>query len=195
MEEVQAKKNEIREEIENKLNQLSETQRAEKKSNIEANLFGFANFIEAKIALLYVAHPGEVDTNRIIEQSIKQGKIIVLPAFRSEKRTVPLLKVTNMETDLKPGPRGVLEPVSGQCKPVPIDCIDIAIIPGAAFDEKGGRIGSGRGYYDRLIPKLPITTRKVSLAFEEQILPVVPMDSHDKYVDIIITDQRTIYKI
>lgn len=195
MEEVQAKKNEIREEIENKLNQLSEAQRAEKKSNIEANLFNFANFIEAKIALLYVAYPGEVDTGRIIEQSIKQGKIIVLPAFRSEKRAVPLLKVADIETDLKPGPRGVLEPIAGQCKPVPIDCIDIAIIPGAAFDEKGGRIGSGRGYYDRLIPKLPITTRKVSLAYEEQILPVVPMESHDKYVDIIITDQRTIYKI
>jgi len=64
-----------------------------------------------------------------------------------------------------------------------------------ALDEKGGRIGTGEGYYDRLIPKLPATTRKVALAFEEQILPQIPMESHDKHVDIIITQKRIIYKI
>ena len=77
----------------------------------------------------------------------------------------------------------------------PMERIDIAIIPGLAFDEKGGRIGSGRGYYDRLIPKLAITTRKVALTFEEQIIPQIPMESHDKHVDIIITEKRVIYKI
>ena len=66
---------------------------------------------------------------------------------------------------------------------------------GIAFDEKGGRIGSGDGYYDRMIPKLPVTTRKVALAFECQIFPQIPMESHDRYVDIIITEKRVIYKI
>ena len=78
---------------------------------------------------------------------------------------------------------------------MPIECIDIAIIPGVAFDEKGGRIGTGSGYYDRLIPKLSITTRKVALAFEDQIISQIQMESHDKYVDIIITEKRIIYKI
>ena len=78
---------------------------------------------------------------------------------------------------------------------MPLDCLDIAIIPGIAMDEKGGRIGSGKGYYDQLIPELPVTTRKVGLVFEDQILPMVPMESHDKYVDIIITEDRIIYKI
>jgi 5-formyltetrahydrofolate cyclo-ligase len=63
------------------------------------------------------------------------------------------------------------------------------------LDEKGGRIGSGEGYYDRLIPELSITTRKVALAFEEQIIPQIPIESHDKHIDIIITDKRIIYKI
>jgi len=76
-----------------------------------------------------------------------------------------------------------------------MECIDIAIIPGVAVDEKGGRLGAGDGYYDRLIPKLPITTRKVSLALEDQVVPQIPAESHDKHVDIIITDKRTIYKI
>ena len=53
----------------------------------------------------------------------------------------------------------------------------------------------GWGYYDRMIPKLPVTTRKVSITLEEQIIPQAPMESHDRYVDIIITDKRIIYKI
>ena len=106
-----------------------------------------------------------------------------------------LHKVDQPDAELRPGPRGVFEPDPDRCKMVPIDRIDIAIIPGWAFDEKGGRIGSGRGYYDRLIPQLPITTRKVALTFEEQIIAQVPVESHDKHVDIIITDKRIIYKI
>jgi 5-formyltetrahydrofolate cyclo-ligase len=105
------------------------------------------------------------------------------------------MKVDSSERELIPGPRGVLEPDVSKCKVVPMDRIDIAIIPGLAFDEKGGRIGSGTGYYDRLIPRLAITTRKVALAFEEQLVAQIPMESHDKHVDIIITDKRIIYKI
>jgi 5-formyltetrahydrofolate cyclo-ligase len=106
-----------------------------------------------------------------------------------------LMKVDHPDKDLKIGPRGILEPDSTCCKIVPIERIDIAIIPAVALDEKGARIGSGEGYYDRLIPNLAITTRKVALAFEEQIIQQVPVESHDKHVDIIITDKRIIYKI
>jgi 5-formyltetrahydrofolate cyclo-ligase len=118
-----------------------------------------------------------------------------LPAFDSERLKVTTLKVDHPDKDLLPGPRGVAQPNPARCKPVPLQKIDIAIIPGVAFDEKGARIGSGHGYYDRFIPDLPATTRKVALAFEEQIIPQAPTESHDKHVDIIITDKRIIYKI
>jgi 5-formyltetrahydrofolate cyclo-ligase len=106
-----------------------------------------------------------------------------------------LMKVDTLEKDLSIGPRGIYQPNPDRCKVVPIDRIDIAIIPAIALDEKGGRIGSGQGYYDRLIPNLAITTRKVALALEEQIIQQAPIESHDKHVDIIITDRRIIYKI
>ena len=122
-------------------------------------------------------------------------KIVILPAFVSTKYEMKLMKIDNLDTDLTLGPRNVLEPDPNQCNIVPIECIDIAIIPGIAFDEKGGRIGSGHGYYDRLIPKLPITTRKVALTFEDQIVPQIQMEAHDRHVDIIITEKRIIYKI
>ena len=195
MEEIGAAKIQIREDISQIISELSKSQIDEKTRAIEARLFEFANFLESKIALLYVGGDNEVQTKMIIERSYAYNKIVVLPAFDSEKFNMNLMKVDQFAKELIPGPRKVLEPDAKRCKTVPMDRIDIAIIPGLAFDEKGGRIGSARGYYDRLIPKLAITTRKVALTFEEQIVPQVPMESHDKHVDIIITEKRIIYKI
>ena len=195
MEEISAVKIQIREDISQLISALSESEIAEKTRAIEARLFEFANFLEAKIALLYVNGDYEVQTENIIKRSYDYNTIVVLPAFDPEKVEMNLMKVDHYKKDLVSGPRNVLEPDVNLCKTVPMERIDIAIIPGLAFDEKGGRIGSGIGYYDRLIPRLAITTRKVALTIEEQIVPQVPMESHDKYVDIIITDKRIIYKI
>ena len=195
MEEIQAAKSQIRNDIARSLAVLSEKEIAAKTKAIENRLFEFANFLESKIALLYIDSGSEVATRSIITRSFHYNKIIVLPAFDTAKYQMKLMKVDNLDKDLRIGPRGILEPDSTRCKIVPIERIDIAIIPAVALDEKGGRIGSGEGYYDRLIPNLAITTRKVALGFEEQIHQQVPIESHDKHVDIIITDKRIIYKI
>ena len=195
MEEIGAAKIQIREEIAKSISALSDSEIAEKTRAIEAKLFDFANFLEAKIALLYISGDYEVVTENIIKRSYAYGKIVVLPAFDPVKFEMNLMKVDNFEKDLVPGPRGVMEPDASRCKIVPLERIDIAILPGLAFDEKGARLGSGKGYYDRLIPRLAITTRKVALTLEEQIVPQIPMEAHDKHVDIIITDKRIIYKI
>jgi 5-formyltetrahydrofolate cyclo-ligase len=195
MEEIGATKIQIREDIAKIISAVAESDIAKKVRAIEDRLFEFANFLESKITLLYVSGYNEVQTKNIIKRAYSYNKIVVLPAFDPKTFEMELMKVDKFSQALKPGPRGVPEPNAGRCKIVPIDRIDIAIIPGIAFDEKGGRIGTGRGYYDRLIPRLAITTRKVALTLEEQIIPQVPMESHDKYVDIIITDKRIIYKI
>jgi 5-formyltetrahydrofolate cyclo-ligase len=195
MEEISAAKIQIRDDIANTISELSESEIIEKTAAVESRLFAFANFLESKIALLYLSGNLEVQTDSIIQKAYSYNKIVVLPAFDPENYIMKLMKVDAFEQELIPGPRGVLEPDTGKCKVVPMDRIDIAIMPGLAFDEKGGRIGMGTGYYDRLIPRLDITTRKVALTFEEQIIPQVPMESHDRHVDIIITDKRIIYKI
>ncbi|MEJ2155186.1 MAG: 5-formyltetrahydrofolate cyclo-ligase [Desulfobacteraceae bacterium] len=195
MEEIREKKQEIRDEIVQKISSLGESSLAAKTKAIEERLFEFANYLEARIALLYTPALVEVDTRQIIKRSYMYNKIVVLPAYDPETMKITLLKVDDPEKDLIQGPRGNLEPNPEQCKTVPLDCLDIAIIPGLAMDEKGGRIGLGNGYYDRLIPELPITTRKVGLVFEDQIVSMVPMENHDKHVDIVVTDERTIYKI
>jgi 5-formyltetrahydrofolate cyclo-ligase len=195
MEEIREKKQEIRNEINRLIAQLSPDVLAAKTKGIEERLFEFANYLEARIVLLYAPVAPEVNTLEIIKRSYMYNKIVVLPAFDPENFRMTLMKVDDPDKDLVEGPRGNMEPNSKRCKVVPIDCLDIAIIPGLAMDEKGGRIGLGNGYYDRLIPDLPITTRKVGLVFEDQVIPMIPMESHDRHVDIVVTEKRIIYKI
>jgi len=195
MDEVKITKNDIRNEITEKLNALSEAEIISKSTIIENRLFEFANFIESKIVLLYVNRKNEMPTAQILKRSLNYNKILVLPTFNPDTYNMTPLKVDNLISDLKPGPKRILEPDGDRCKIVPIEYLDIVIIPGWAFDEKGGRLGSGKGYYDRLIPRLSVTTRKVALAYECQLIPQVPMESHDKHVDILITEERIIYKI
>ncbi|HHC24549.1 MAG TPA: 5-formyltetrahydrofolate cyclo-ligase [Desulfobacterales bacterium] len=195
IEEIKERKREIREEMAKMVKALSETELAERTEKIEDRLFAFANFMESRVPLLYMNLGSEVNTRGILKKCFEQRKVVILPGFDKEKYRMTPMKINNVDLDLKPGPRGVPEPNMKKCKVVPVDRLDIAIIPGVAFDEKGARVGSGQGYYDRLIPKLPVTTRKVALALESQIIQQVPMQSHDKHVDIIITDKRIIYKI
>ncbi len=193
--EIRDAKAEIREDIAKKLDALSAEEIAKTTTRIENRLFDFANFLEAKIVLLYVNKPNEVPSENILKRCFEYRKIVVLPVFKETKFGVSLWKIDNLKTDLATDSSGRLKPNMERCKKVPIDRIDIAIVPAVALDEKGGRVGDGNGCYDRLIPKLPITTRKVSLASENQIVAQVPMESHDKHVDIIITEKRVIYKI
>jgi 5-formyltetrahydrofolate cyclo-ligase len=195
MEDLKFKKQEIRSSVEEKLKALPEQEIIEKYELIEDQLFDFANFREAEVTLLYISHPHEVDSARILKRCSQSTKDIVLPLFNGDNNGTRLYKISDIEKDLRPGPNNILEPDPERCKPVLIDDVDIAIIPGIAFDEKGGRLGIGNGRYDRIISKLPITARKVGCATEEQMTPMVPMESHDKYVDIIITEKRIIYKI
>jgi len=195
MEDTKDKKHEFREQMAAKLSALSPDDLAEKNQIVVDKLFDFANFLEAKIVLLYLSKGWEIESKLIIERSLEMNKIVVLPLRGKDRPKISLHKIDVPDRDIIQNPEGLLIPDAARCKKVPIDCIDIAIVPGLAFDEKGGRLGSGDGYYDHLIPKLPITTRKVAVALETQMVPLVPMESHDKYVDIIITDSRIIYKI
>lgn len=195
MEETKEKKQELRKDIEKKIVALSEDEMNKKNKAIQQRLFEFANFLEARIVLFYIEAGCEVTTKDIIKKGYEYNKIIVLPVFSQTNNKFKLMKVDNIDTDMVEGSHGMKEPDPKKCKVVPIECIDIAIIPGIAMDEKGGRIGPGNGFYDRLIPELPVTTRKVGLAMEDQVIAQVPMESHDKYVDIVITEERVIYKI
>ncbi len=178
-----------------RLENLPEETLIDKYNKIEHKLFEFANFMEAQLAFLYTPVANEIPTEGIIKKALQIEKGVVLPVFTDAKNAINLYKVGNYSKDLVTGENEILEPNIDKCKRISLDEVDIAIIPGLAFDDKGGRIGFGNNFYTKLITKLPETCRKVSLAYEEQIVDQIQMESRKFTVDIIITDQRVIYKI
>lgn len=195
MQDLKEKKSEIRVETLARRNALSDEERSEKSKAIMECLFDFANFLEARIVLFYVNANSEVATEAMISKALAYEKIVAVPWVDQQERQILPLKIDDLNRDVRPGYRGIREPIPQRCKPIPVKNVDLAIIPGVAFDERGGRIGHGTGYYDKFIPMLDVTTRKVALAYECQIVPQIPMEPHDRYIDIIITEKRIIYKI
>ena len=201
MEEMKNTKSSVLTQVSDRLGAFTKEALAEKYNGIENKLFEFANFMEAQLAFLSTiadtesSTEGIVPTEAIIRKALHIEKGIVLPVFTDAKNSIQLYKISDYDKDLVTSNNEVPEPDPEKCKKISLDDIDIAIIPGLAFDDKGGRVGFGNNFYSKLITKLPETCRKVSLAYEEQIVDQIQMESRKFTVDIIITDKRVIYKI
>ena len=96
----------------------------------------------------------------------------------------------NFHSDLAVGQFGILEPKPGISQLAARDPIDVALVPGLAFDETGNRLGRGMGYFDRLLPGIGGT--KIALAYDFQILKGIPAEAHDACVDFIVTEIRVV---
>ncbi len=195
MEEVKNTSSSILAQVAENLGELTEKELNAKYREIQKKVFEFANFMEAQISFMYTAGNDQIPMEPIIRKALEFEKTIVLPVFTETKNMFNLCKISDFDKDLVLNKNDIREPDTDKCKKVPLEDIDIAFIPGLAFDDKGGRIGFGNNYYTRLITRLPETCRKVSLAFDEQIVDQIQMDSRKHTVDIIITDKRIIYKI
>ncbi len=182
--------------VDQRLECIEKEELLEKYKKIEHKLFDFANFMEAQLVFLYTPISNTIiPTEKIIKKALQIEKEIALPVFTYVKNAINLYKINNYDSDLVTNANDVLEPDIKKCKKIPLEEIDIAIIPGLAFDDKGGRIGFGNNFYTKLITKLPETCRKVAIAYEEQLVDQIQMESRKFTVDIIITDKRIIYKI
>lgn len=143
----------------------------------------------AKTIMFYVSKDNEVETRFMIEGTIKRNKKICVPKTdRINYRLYPIM-IKDIDKDLELGNFGLHEPRLDRRKMVPITKIDLIITPGIAFDRDGYRLGWGKGYYDRFLEntgRIP----KIGLAFDFQVVPQLPRDSHDIPVDMVITEKR-----
>ena len=141
-----------------------------------------SHFTHAQTLLLYSALSDEVPTQILIDGLAAQGKTVLLPRVVSD--TDMELRRYSGPADLQRGAFGIFEP-TGELF-TDYNTIDVAIIPGMAFDAKGHRLGRGKGYYDRFLDKLSPSTYKIGLCFSWQLVDHVPTDEHDIPMDEVI---------
>jgi 5-formyltetrahydrofolate cyclo-ligase len=136
--------------------------------------------------MVYMALPQEVQTMPIITRARQLQKRIAVPVIRGQELIAVALNEPPMQ--LQRGRFGILEPCGTPCvlHPQDIGCI---VVPGIAFDTRGGRLGFGKGYYDRFLRQLPATTYRCGLAFSVQIVPYMPQEPHDICMHGIVTEQ------
>ena len=141
--------------------------------------------VEAQTILAYYSLPDEVCTRQLIDELIADGKTVLLPKVLDAGR-MELRRYTGPH-DLTEGAYGIMEPVGEPFTDYAL--IDIALIPGMAFDASGHRLGRGRGYYDRFLNSQWSMVNGqwlIGLCFDFQKVPVLPSDDHDIPVDIVI---------
>lgn len=176
-------KAQIRSKILVRLKTQKEEDRSRKSKLITGKLLRNKVFKQAKIVMFYIAFGGEVNTEEMIREAKKIGKLICVPVCRKDNETMQPA-ILEDHAKLKKGPYGVLEPVA-QAQVNPED-LDLVIVPGLAFDKKGNRLGRGKGCYDRFLCTLSDKTSSIGLAFDFQILSSVPTTSYDVNVKNVI---------
>ena len=139
--------------------------------------------------MAYASMPEEIQLNELFDHAFANNKILAIPLIIGRGTMRPVFLPTI--EDLVVGDFGIMT-VRQDCRTfVEFNDIDCIIVPGAAFDRKGNRLGLGGGYYDRFLKRVP-NAKRIALAFDYQLIESVPAESHDTKMNIIITESETI---
>ncbi len=184
-------KNELRKQTLARRLKLTVAERSEKSKTIIQKVKSLPAYGDARTVMLYLDFRGEVETTELVQDALAEGKRVVVPVCNPD-RTITPKEIHNLEQDLQIGTWGIREPKPGLCPPVDPLEIDLVLVPGVAFDLKGNRLGYGAGYYDRFVLRLRPETPLAALAFEEQVLPEIQPDPHDRPMHMVVTENRVI---
>jgi len=163
----------------------------EKDELIKKHVIEQPEFIKAKTVLFYASFRSEADTKEIINISLKTGKTVILPKVDTKEKALKLYEIKDLN-ELSPGYMQIMEPKASEERLKNLADIDLILIPGAAFDLQGNRLGYGAGFYDKLLSGMEKRILIIAPAYEEQIAEKIASESHDVKADRIITDKRII---
>ncbi|CAI2717799.1 5-formyltetrahydrofolate cyclo-ligase [Nitrospina watsonii] len=164
----------------------------EKSGCIARKVLTLQAFHRAATVLVYLSIPGEVDTDALVTAALDAGKTVCVPVIDAATGELNVSHLPGWDIGFKRGPFGIREPEDRFLKWLPVEQVDLVLMPGLAYDEQGGRIGYGKGYFDRLLDRLSGSARRVGLAFDFQIYDTLPQDPSDRRVHQIITETKII---
>lgn len=164
----------------------------QKSHRITQTLVSLPEYGDARCVALYSSLAEEVGTREMMQTSLRQGQVIAVPKVRGPE--IQLLRVCDLERDLAlQGSFGILEPNPALCEPIPMEAVDLFVVPGLAFDRFRSRVGFGAGFYDRLLPGKRPAARVVAVAFDFQVFHAIHTHERDYPVDAVVTEQ-TVYE-
>ncbi len=162
---------------------------------IVARFVDLPEYHAASTVMFYVDVRAEVRTRHDLPAALESGKRIIVP-WCNDEGELELFHLESMD-ELEIGMYRILEPKAelkaNAAKHVQPEDLDLIMVPGVGFDRRGGRTGHGKGYYDKLLEHARPDTPLVALAFECQMFDEIPMQSHDVFMDKVVTE-AAVYK-
>ena len=146
-------------------------------------------FRNAASILFFAPLPEEPDLWPLLNEMLAGNKMVALPCFDADNQLYQPRRITDIHVEILSGKFGIREPAP-TCIAVPLDDLDMVLVPGVAFDLNGHRLGRGKGYYDRLLQNFG--GKKMGIAFDEQLVEAVPAESNDVRMDWILTPTRCV---
>ena len=182
---VQHEKAMVRSEMLARRNSISEAERADRSAKIMESLFSEPHFKEAKCVAFYMAIGSEVETRAMIARAVAEGKEVLLPVVASDHH-LELRRFESFER-MRKGRFAIMEPDGTAASP---EEPHVIVLPGVAFGLCMHRLGYGKGYYDRLLARLP--SYRIGICFDIQVVDKLPRHGDDQRMEKIITEKRAI---
>lgn len=142
---------------------------------------------QARHILFFSSLADEPDTWPLVSEALALRRNVVLPRYLPAENRYVLHSIHKGPRALEPGQFGILEPTLA-CPEVDPKQLDLALLPGIGFTLDGGRLGRGKGYFDRLLAEVP--GFKCGVAFDCQVTAEIPMEPHDVRLNCILTPTR-----
>ena len=165
---------------------LSEEKRKEYSRRICENIINSGSYKEADSIMLYRAFGTEANLSVLEEQAKKDGKKLIYPYCTDGEHMLAVHPKSGCKW--VSGRYGIDTPDITMCETVNGEDIDLVICPCSAFDEEFSRLGMGKGYYDRFLPKCKNAGLMLA-AFETQKLPKICIDRHDIKMHAYVTEE------
>lgn len=178
----------LRAELRERRQLLSESQRSAAADGITAQLDALLAHTGARSLSCYLSMTTEPGTREFLRAAVQRGIRVLLPVTRADG----LLDwaVADDTTEVTTGILGLDEPTGELLGPIAVDEVDLMIIPAAAVDETGMRLGWGRGYFDKTLGSMQKQPPVYALVYDSEVLENVPRDLHDQPVTGIVTPTR-----
>lgn len=174
-------------------NSLSTQERIQKSRKIWERLKSVPAYRKAQAVLVYMDYRSEVMTTGLVEELFEDPlKKVFAP--KVEGMRISFYEISSLE-ELEDGYQGIREPKKKPerkfTKEMPKLMDTVILIPGAVFDRQRGRMGYGKGFYDRFLSEYP-GIYGIALGFACQIAKTIPMEQHDKRPDLVVTENEMI---
>jgi 5-formyltetrahydrofolate cyclo-ligase len=184
-------KTEIRKKALHNRKSLGKEERREKSAQILREILSLPVYCTSRTIMVYLDFRDEVETSEIAREILRTKKRLIIPYCHNQD--IIACEISDLSQDVRPGMLGIREPRPEKLRTVSPREIDLALVPGVAFDYQGNRIGFGKGYYDRFLPKLREDTLTIGLAFCCQLVEKIEAEEHDYKMSLLITENGVIY--